>query len=32
MDKIMKLEIHGSILLVTGMILVLIWSYFKLEW
>jgi len=30
MDEIIKLEIHGSILLVTGMILVLIWSYYKL--
>ncbi|TKJ19960.1 MAG: hypothetical protein CEE43_13855 [Promethearchaeota archaeon Loki_b32] len=32
MDDIMKLEIHGSILLITGMILVLIWSYYILEW
>ncbi|MBA7513692.1 hypothetical protein ES705_05709 [subsurface metagenome] len=32
MDEIIKLEIHGSVLLVTGMILVLIWSYYKLEW
>jgi len=30
MDEIIKLEIHGSILLVTGMILFLIWSYYKL--
>ena len=32
MDDIMKLEIHGSILLITGMIMVLIWSYYILEW
>jgi uncharacterized membrane protein len=32
MDEIIRLEIHGSVLLVTGMILVLIWSYYKLEW
>jgi len=32
MNDITKLEIHGSILLVTGMILVLIWSFFRIEW
>ena len=32
MDDIMKLEIHGSVLLITGMIMVLIWSYYILEW
>ncbi len=28
----MSLEIHGSVLLVTGMILVLVWSFFRSEW
>ncbi len=28
----MQLEVHGSIMLVTGMVLVLIWSFFRLEW
>jgi uncharacterized membrane protein len=32
MNEITKLEIHGSILLVTGIILVLLWSYFSMEW
>ena len=32
MDDIMKLEIYGSVLLVTGIIMVLIWSYYILEW
>lgn len=32
MNDITKLEIHGSILLVTGMVLVLIWSFFRIEW
>jgi hypothetical protein len=32
MDDIMKLEIHGSVLLITGMIMVLIWSFYILEW
>jgi len=32
MDDIMKLEIHGSIMLITGMVLVLIWSYFGAQW
>jgi len=32
MDERIKLEIHGSVLLVTGMILVLVWSYYKLKW
>jgi uncharacterized membrane protein len=32
MNNITKLEIHGSILLVTGMALVLIWSFFRIEW
>ena len=32
MDDIMKLEIYGSVILITGMIMVLIWSYYILEW
>jgi uncharacterized membrane protein len=32
MNGITKLEIHGSILLIIGMILVLIWSYYANEW
>ena len=32
MDDIMKLEIHGSVLLITGMIMVLIWSFYISEW
>ena len=32
MDEIMRLEIHGSIMLLTGMVLILIWSFFRLEW
>jgi len=32
MDDIMKLEIYGSVLLITGMIMVLIWSFYILEW
>ena len=32
MDEIMKLEIHGSTLLITGIILVLFWSFYRLEW
>ena len=32
MDEIMRLEIHGSVLLVTGMAMVLTWSFFILQW
>ena len=32
MNDIMKLEIHGSVILITGMIMVLIWSYYISEW
>jgi len=32
MNKITQLEIHGSIMLITGMVLVLIWSFFKADW
>ncbi|TFF85676.1 MAG: hypothetical protein EU518_00705 [Promethearchaeota archaeon] len=32
MNDIMRLEIHGSIMLITGMVLVLIWSYFGSQW
>jgi len=32
MKEITQLEIHGSMMLITGMILVLIWSFFKAEW
>jgi len=32
MDDIMSLEIYGSVLLVTGIVLVLIWSFFRSEW
>jgi len=32
MDDIIQLEIHGSVMLVTGMILVLIWSFYISEW
>jgi uncharacterized membrane protein len=32
MNRITQLEFHGSILLITGMILVLVWSFFKTEW
>ncbi len=32
MNRITQLEFHGSILLITGMIMVLIWSFFKAEW
>ncbi|TXT60812.1 MAG: hypothetical protein BAJALOKI3v1_870013 [Promethearchaeota archaeon] len=32
MDDIMQLEIHGSIMLVTGIILVLLWSFFSAQW
>lgn len=32
MDDIMKLEIHGSIMLVSGMVLVLIWSFLSAQW
>jgi hypothetical protein len=32
MNRITQLEFHGSILLITGMIMVLIWSFFKTEW
>lgn len=28
----MQLEIHGSIMLVTGIILVLLWSFFGAQW
>ena len=32
MNRITQLEFHGSILLITGMIMVLVWSFFKTEW
>lgn len=32
MKRITQLEIHGSLMLITGMVLVLIWSFFKTEW
>ncbi|TFF97377.1 MAG: hypothetical protein EU541_08335 [Promethearchaeota archaeon] len=32
MNDITKLEIHSSVLLITGMILILVWSFFRLEW
>ena len=32
MKKITQLEIYGSLMLIIGMVLVLIWSYFKTEW
>jgi len=32
MKKITQLEIHGSLMLITGMVLVLTWSFFKTEW
>ena len=32
MKKITQLEVHGSLMLITGMVLVLTWSFFKTEW
>ena len=32
MDKVPKLEVHGSILLITGMIMSLLWSFYISQW
>ncbi|MFW9935887.1 MAG: hypothetical protein ACFFDU_10365 [Candidatus Thorarchaeota archaeon] len=32
MDKVLRLEVHGSVLLVTGMVMSLVWSFFVTQW
>jgi hypothetical protein len=32
MDEVLKLEVHGSVMLVVGMGLSLVWSFFMVQW
>lgn len=32
MGKVLRLEVHGSVMLVVGMALSLVWSFFVTQW
>jgi hypothetical protein len=32
MNEVLKLEVHGSVMLVVGMVLSLVWSFFMVQW